>query len=84
MQALLQRFSQHRSLWGGVVEAMAQVDALASLAAAANDASAHGPVCRPQFVSPEGQDTTAVRVIHHEIVDVCLMNCILPCMMVSS
>ena len=56
VQGLLQRFSQHRAVWGGVVEAMAQVDALASLAAAAVDASAQGPVCRPEFVSADAND----------------------------
>ena len=60
MQGLLQRFSEHRAVWGGVVEAMAQVDALSSLAAAANDASAHGPVCRPQFIDSTGSSEPAV------------------------
>ena len=51
-------------MWGGVVEAMAQVDALCSLAAAANDAAARGPVCRPSFVEPltPQSGASAVRV----------------------
>ncbi|KAK9807187.1 hypothetical protein WJX73_005617 [Symbiochloris irregularis] len=63
LKGLLMRFSQHRDTWGGAVEAMAQLDALASLAAAAMDASANGPVCRPEFIAPgsnKASDTPAV------------------------
>ena len=50
MQGLLKRFAEQQAVWTGAVAAMAQLDALMSLSAAAEQCSAWGPVCRPVFL----------------------------------
>lgn len=67
VQGLLLRFSQHRDVWGAAVEAMAQLDALASLAAAATDASVNGPVCRPEFLASSSTSKEAPAVSAHSV-----------------
>ncbi|KXZ50845.1 hypothetical protein GPECTOR_15g531 [Gonium pectorale] len=56
LASLVVRFVQHRSLWVGLVEAVAEADALFSLAAHAMSASDGGPMCRPCLVlrAPQG------------------------------
>ena len=54
MQGLLERFSAHHELWVASLQQAAQLDALASLAVAAEVACAHGPVCRPRIISDAG------------------------------
>ncbi len=50
MQRLLIKFVSHKSLWVAVVEAVADLDALMSLAAHAMSAPDCGPMCRPKLV----------------------------------
>lgn len=49
---MVARFAEQQALWNGAVAAMAELDALMALAAAAEQAAAWGPVCRPTFVQP--------------------------------
>ena len=57
MQGMVNRFAQEQQAWNGVITAMAELDALMSLAAAAEQASAYGPVCRPNFLPPTPDDS---------------------------
>ena len=50
LQAMLRLFSEQHALWHRAVAAVAHLDALMSLAAAA--AFADGSMCRPQFIKP--------------------------------
>jgi len=50
LQAMLRLFSEQHALWHRAVAAVAHLDALMSLAAAA--AFADGPMCRPEFIQP--------------------------------
>ena len=50
MQGMIRRFVDARDLWVGAVEAVADLDALMSLAAHALHAD--GSVCRPKLVAP--------------------------------
>ena len=54
VQGLLERFSAHHELWVASLQQAAQLDALASLAVAAELACAHGPICRPRIISDAG------------------------------
>ena len=56
LQGLVKRFAAEQRVWNGAVVAMSELDALMSLATAADTASAWGPVCRPIFVpaAPNG------------------------------
>ena len=54
LQGLLERFAAHHDLWVASLQQAAQLDALASLALAAELACAHGPVCRPHIISDAG------------------------------
>lgn len=53
-QGLLRKFSAQKDIWTGAVDALAQVDALMSLAAAAELGGTHGDMCRPNFLPPDG------------------------------
>ena len=61
MQGMVNRFAQEQQAWNGVITAMAELDALMSLAAAAEQASAYGAVCRPNFLPPTPDDSQ----VHH-------------------
>jgi len=52
-QGMVRRFVDDRELWVGAVEAVAELDALMSLAAHA--INAEGAVCRPRLVAPSQQ-----------------------------
>ncbi len=52
-QTLVVRFVSHKSLWVGLVEAVAELDALLSLAAHALAPPDGGPMCRPELVPGE-------------------------------
>jgi hypothetical protein len=52
-QGLLRKFSVQKDIWTGAVDALAQVDALMSLAAAAELGGTHGAMCRPTFLPPD-------------------------------
>jgi len=62
--ALVRRFVERRDLWLRAVDAVAELDALASLASAALHAD--GPVCRPRFVhASEGEPVFAATQLRH-------------------
>jgi len=63
-QAMLRLFSEQHALWHRAVAAVAQLDALMSLAAAA--AFADGPMCRPQFIQPGVKGRIATLPWSHE------------------
>lgn len=46
------KFVAHKGLWVGLVEALADCDALMSLAAHAMAPPDGGPMCRPRLVPP--------------------------------
>ncbi len=49
-QGVVRRFAREHAVWEAAVEAMAELDALMSLAAVADVGSAQGPMCRPRLV----------------------------------
>ena len=52
LQSLLRRFASQADLWTAAVDTLAQIDALMSLASAAQFGTDGGPLCRPVFVEP--------------------------------
>jgi len=55
LQSVMRKFSEHKDLWTAAVEAIADLDALMSLAKSA--ACSAGPMCRPEFILwKEGQN----------------------------
>ncbi|EIE20176.1 hypothetical protein COCSUDRAFT_18682, partial [Coccomyxa subellipsoidea C-169] len=50
LQGVVRRFAREHAVWEAAVEAMAELDALMSLAAVADVGSAQGPMCRPRLV----------------------------------
>ncbi|EFJ45822.1 hypothetical protein VOLCADRAFT_105835 [Volvox carteri f. nagariensis] len=56
---LLVKFVSHKALWVAVVEAVADLDALMSLAAHAMSPPDGGPMCRPKLVPPAARDSAA-------------------------
>jgi DNA mismatch repair ATPase MutS len=62
---LISKFNENAVLWRAAVSAASQLDALASLAAAAS--SSHIPVCRPKFIrsgdQPAPSPSTASRAV---------------------
>lgn len=60
-QGLVKRFAADQAVWTGAVVAMSELDALMSLAAAADSASAWGPVCRPVLVPATGNSPQVLR-----------------------
>lgn len=65
VQGLVNKFAEQQAVWNGAVAAMAELDALMSLAAAAEQASAYGPVCRPSFVAAGPRDAQVEASIRH-------------------
>ena len=51
LQGLLRRFASQAELWTAAVDTLAQIDALMSLASAAQFGTG-GPLCRPVFLEP--------------------------------
>ena len=62
MQGLLVQFARHAGLWQAAVKAMAELDALMSLAYAAQFAGDGAPMCRPNFVEPDAASPSASHV----------------------
>lgn len=60
----MKRFAAEQALWSGAVVAMSELDALMSLATAADSASAWGPVCRPTFSQAGPNDTQVLRNLY--------------------
>ena len=59
LQSAMRKFSEHKDLWVAAVEAIADLDALMSLAKSA--ACSAGPMCRPEFLSwNEGQQGSPI------------------------
>lgn len=54
MQGVVRRFAREHAVWEAAVEAMAELDALMSLAAVADVGSSQGPMCRPRLVPADG------------------------------
>lgn len=53
LQGLLARFASQAGLWQRAVKSMAELDALMSLAFAAQFGGDGAPMCRPTFVEPQ-------------------------------
>ena len=53
LQGLLARFASQAGLWQRAVKTMAELDALMSLAYAAQFGGDGAPMCRPTFVEPQ-------------------------------
>lgn len=49
LQGLVAKFAEHQQIWNQVMWCVAELDALMSLALAAEEASAWGPICQPEF-----------------------------------
>ena len=50
----MRQFAMSHAVWEAAVDAVAELDALMSLAAVADVFSIHGPMCRPKLVEPCG------------------------------
>lgn len=51
LQGFTFQFAEQQAVWDAAVSAMGELDALMSLALAANQAAAGGPICRPLILS---------------------------------
>lgn len=49
----MQQFAREHAVWEAAVEAVAELDALMSLAAVADVGSSQGPMCRPKLIAPQ-------------------------------
>ncbi|CAL8470971.1 g10513 [Coccomyxa elongata] len=54
LQGVVRRFAREHAAWEAAVQAVAELDALMSLAAVADVGSSQGPMCRPKLVTPQG------------------------------
>lgn len=54
LQGMVRRFAREHAAWEAAVQAVAELDALMSLAAVADVGSSQGPMCRPKLVTPQG------------------------------
>lgn len=61
LQGIMAQFAEHRILWLDAVDCIANLDALMSLAKAAM--CSDGPVCCPEFVSPNGESSCTFKAI---------------------
>jgi len=63
VQGVVHQFAKSHAVWEAAVDAVAELDALMSLAAVADVGSAHGPMCRPTLVEARGdQQVTACMI----------------------
>ena len=62
LQGLLAQFASQAGLWQRAVKTMAELDALMSLAYAAQFGVDGGPMCRPTFVEPHPSDQSSGHV----------------------
>ena len=53
LQGVVRRFAREHAAWEEAVQAVAELDALMSLAAVADVGSSQGPMCRPKLVTPQ-------------------------------
>ena len=54
-QGVVRRFAGAHGAWEAALDAVANLDALMSLAACAEAGGAQGPMCRPKLVPAQGQ-----------------------------
>lgn len=59
-QGVVRRFAREHAVWEAAVEAIAELDALMSLAAVAEVSTSQGPMCRPKLLEPCGEQQVRI------------------------
>ena len=62
----MRQFAKSHGVWEAAVDAVAELDALMSLAAVADIFSIYGPMCRPKLVEPCGDRQVSASIIHNQ------------------